>query len=76
MWERRYLPTVESFIAAIDVWHKNLDRPHEPIRETIPIDIARDWKTWLCPLGHHLGGIGGPKAPHVFEIELRNSHRE
>ena len=76
LWKRQYLPTIESFINAIDVWQRKLHRPFEATRETIQIDIVRDWKEWLLSIGRHVGGIGGPKAPHVFEIERRNSDQE
>ena len=75
MWKVLLLATVTYFVASIKTWLQQIKRPHEPHRFVVKLDQIHDWKTWLGKLGRHIVGLGGPSAPHVFELVRRNGTR-
>lgn len=64
----RFAETIDNISDCLQKFLQRVDRPHEPLKIVRRLDTVRDWKTHLQLLNRHLRGIGGPRAPKVFEF--------
>jgi hypothetical protein len=57
-----------DFATGLSSFLGKIRRPHEPLSIVRRMDSIRDWKSHLLKIPRHLAGIGGPRAPKVYEF--------
>ena len=64
----REAESLDGFATCLEAFLKRMQRPHEKLHYVRRVDKVRDWKSFFLTMERHLRGIGGPKAPKVYEF--------
>ena len=64
----REAQSLDDFATCLEAFLKRMQRPHEKLHYVRRVDKVRDWKSFFLTMERHLRGIGGPKAPKVYEF--------
>ena len=63
----------QEFVDSLLQFQHHLQRPYEPRHISHKLDQVRNWKAYLANIPQSIAGIAGPRAPHVFHFQRRES---